>query len=145
MSNRLTVTLSIEVETHTTPIEVLKQQLGAAMEERFRNGIFGPEDEVELLSVRTFAGTPVAEQLARLSTWSHSSRVEAIDEYGYRDAEEIEGHIGERQKDQDYLEGQDQALDGLIVQAREETGHAGDPSIAQLLAERDLAGEDLEP
>lgn len=145
MSNRLTVTLSIDVENHTTPIEVLEQQLGAAMEERFRNGIFGPDDEVELLSVRTFTGTPVAEQLARLSTWAHSSRVEAIDEYDYRDAGQIEDHIAERQRDQDYLEGQDQALEGLIAQAREETGHAGDPSIAQMLAERDLAGEDLEP
>lgn len=145
MSNRLTVTLSIEVENHTTSIEVLEQQLGAAMEERYRNGIFGPDDEVELLSVRTFTGTPVAEQLANLATWETSSRAEAIDEYGYRDPEEIEQHAQDRQSTLDYLEGQDSELERLIGEAREETGHAGDPSIAQLLAERGVTGEDLEP
>ena len=145
MSTRLNVTLSIEVEDHETPIAELEQQLGAAMEERYRAGIFGPDDEVELLSVRTFTGTPVAEQLAELSTWEHSSRVEAIDEYGYTDPEEIEQHAEGRQTDLDYLTGQDNELERLIGAAREETGHADDPSIAQLLAKRGISEEQPEP
>lgn len=93
----------------------------------------------------------VADQLevvniaANLQTWQERCVAEAINEYGLRSEEEIREHVHAAQTDNDYLVGQDEALESLILQARASrgTGRTLDEIIADGLA--NAPSEGMEP
>lgn len=62
-----------------------------------------------------------SEMIARLETWQERQRRQSIQE-GAKTEADIESDLESSQKDLDYLEGQDEALENLIRVARDITG-----------------------
>lgn len=107
--------------------------LGGALE-KLEQAVPVPTSQLEV--VRT---------AANLQTWEERCVAEAIREFGLRDEADIRDHVAAAQTDNDYLVGQDEALESLIYRARAARGT--DRSLEQVIADglADAPSEGMEP
>jgi hypothetical protein len=147
MSNRIVLTLDVRLGAHALSAAELSRILQEAVEDRIRQGVFGPDDEIDTWSCKASTEEQTQlETIAGYETWEERCVAEAIDDHGLTDPAEIRAHMDAAQTDLDYLEGQDNTLEGIIASSRKLVGQ-GDVGIDELIQAtlRDRGVDEDEP
>lgn len=149
MSDRIALTLDVRLGAHALSTDDLARILQEVVEERIREGVFAPEDEIDTWSCKaSIAEQTQLETIAGYETWEERCVAEAIDDYGLTDVAEIRAHVDSAQTNLDYLEGQDNTLEGIIASSRKVIGReevSVEDLIRDTLRDRGIGEDDPEP
>lgn len=129
-SLRLRLVLDVEMDEHRSSPEDLLRQLEEAVAERVRDGVFGAADLVEdwRIETRLPKGPDPLRRLAKEESWFEHVVVEAIEDWGLRDPDEILRHFHSASSDLDWKDAREDVLESLIRDARAHLGNRPFPS-----------------
>ena len=119
MTDRIVLKINVELGDRKLTVAALSQILQEALEDRIKQGVFAVDDEIESWVVTASDDTEA--QIAAIAenvTWDERCIAEAIDHFGFTDPIVILEHVEAAQTDLDYLQSQDEILEGIIMSSR---------------------------
>ena len=133
------IAMMVTVDVEAGDVEQVRADVLAALTELMRSGVTAADAEVSTSVTDATEVSALVRQIARMDTFEDKAIRDAIQE-GATDPGEIaaDGHAA--QADQDWMEGQSDALESLVRQAR---GLSGDP-VSDSVQERILAHPDFQ-